>query len=401
MSIDLNGFWQSWGVVSGNTQANNQYDFWKGMVMSNGQVLNNQYDFFTYHNTTRYEWFKALQGTYPYVWDEYTFYKNTNDARIYDYYTFYKYCGEYLVGTPVTPTPTPTNTVTPTPTPTPSITPTITPTVTPTNTPTPTPTPSQTYDPDAYAFLLAINNTSSTIATAIDQLVVGLKNYNLWSKMKAVYPFVGGTATTNKYNLINPVDSNSAYRLIFGGGWTHTSSGATPNGINAYADTNLIPFTALTANSNHISYYSIVNNNNGLFDMGVGTEYGFYSNSLFLRRSNDTAGYDSGNASSNLRISTTSTNSLGLFMGSITANNSRKLYKNGSVIVSATTTNNQINPNAALYLGAYNEYDVLNANYYGNKDCAFVSIGDGLNDTEAANLYTVVQSFQTTLNRQV
>jgi hypothetical protein len=43
MSIDLNGFWQSWGVVSGNTQATNQYEFWKGMVMSNGQVLNNQF----------------------------------------------------------------------------------------------------------------------------------------------------------------------------------------------------------------------------------------------------------------------------------------------------------------------------------------------------------------------
>jgi hypothetical protein len=116
MSINLNGFWQSWDVVSGNTAATNEYEFWKGMVMSNGQVLNNQFDFFTYHNTTRYEWFKALQGTYPYVWDEYTFYANTNDPRIYDYYTFYKYCGEYLVQA-VTPTPTPTNTPTPTPTP--------------------------------------------------------------------------------------------------------------------------------------------------------------------------------------------------------------------------------------------------------------------------------------------
>jgi hypothetical protein len=100
MSIDLNGFWQSWDVVSGNTQATNQYEFWKGMVMTNGDVLANQYDFFTYHNTTRYEWFKALQGTYPEVWDEYTFYKNTNDARIYDMSTFYQYGGEYLVSTP-------------------------------------------------------------------------------------------------------------------------------------------------------------------------------------------------------------------------------------------------------------------------------------------------------------
>jgi hypothetical protein len=134
MSIDLNGFWQSWDVVSGNTAASNEYEFWKGMVMSNGQVLNNQFDFFKYHNTTRYEWFKALQGTYPQVWDEYTFYKNTNDARIFDYYTFYKYCGEYLVAAP---SPTPTATAVPTPTPT-AVPPTPTPTAVP---PTPTPVP--------------------------------------------------------------------------------------------------------------------------------------------------------------------------------------------------------------------------------------------------------------------
>ena len=153
MSINLNGFWQSWDVVSGNTAATNEYEFWKGMVMSNGQVLNNQFDFFTYHNTTRYEWFKALQGTYPEVFDEYTFYKNTNDARIFDFKTFYEYGGEYLVGTPVTPTPTPTSTVTPTPTP--SITPTLTPTPTATNTPTPTatntPTPTPTPSPAAWS----------------------------------------------------------------------------------------------------------------------------------------------------------------------------------------------------------------------------------------------------------
>jgi hypothetical protein len=100
MSINLNGFWQSWDVVSGNTSATNQYEFWKGMVMSNGQILDNSYDFFKYHNTTRYEWFKNLQGTYPEVWDEYTFYKNTNDVSIFDFKTFYEYGASYLVGTP-------------------------------------------------------------------------------------------------------------------------------------------------------------------------------------------------------------------------------------------------------------------------------------------------------------
>lgn len=179
MVIDLTTFWSGWDVVSGNTQATNQYEFWKGMVMTNGQVLDSQFDFFKYHNTTRYQWFRDLQFTYPEVYDEYTFYRNTSDNNIYDYKTFYEFGAQYLVPMVITPTPTPTQTPTPTitptitptptgtpggsPTPTPSITPTITetptqtptgtptqtptntPTGTPTQTPTPTPTPADTF----------------------------------------------------------------------------------------------------------------------------------------------------------------------------------------------------------------------------------------------------------------
>jgi hypothetical protein len=39
--------------------------------------------------------------------------------------------------------------------------------------------------------------------------------------------------------------------------------------------------------------------------------------------------------------------------------------------------------------------------YYSSRQNAFASIGDGLTDTQASNLYTAVQSFQTTLSRQV
>mgnify|MGYP003649944204 CR=1 FL=1 len=104
MSINLNTFWTTWGVLSGNTSATNQYDFWKGMVMTGGTQINSQYDFFTFNNTTRYKFFNDLNSTYPEVWDETTFYQNTNDDRIYDYYTFYQYGAQYLSGGTPTPT---------------------------------------------------------------------------------------------------------------------------------------------------------------------------------------------------------------------------------------------------------------------------------------------------------
>ena len=54
--------------------------------------------------------------------------------------------------------------------------------------------------------------------------------------MKALYPFVGGTATSHKFNLKDPRDLDAAFRLQFNGGWTHNSNGVTPNGTNGYAD---------------------------------------------------------------------------------------------------------------------------------------------------------------------
>ena len=96
MSINLSTFWTTWGVSSGDTTSSNQYDFWRGLIMTGGTRMNSQYDFFKFHNTTRYEFFNDLNSTYPEVWDEYTFYQNTNDARIYDYKTFYQY--DYLLG---------------------------------------------------------------------------------------------------------------------------------------------------------------------------------------------------------------------------------------------------------------------------------------------------------------
>jgi hypothetical protein len=52
-----------------------------------------------------------------------------------------------------------------------------------------------------------------------------------------------------------------------------------------------------------------------------------------------------------------------------------------------------------MYLGGFNESNI--STFYGNKQIAFASIGDGLTDTEAANFYTAVQAFQTALSRNV
>jgi hypothetical protein len=117
-------------------------------------------------------------------------------------------------------------------------------------------------DSDAQAFLTAAGITDPIISGAIDTLVVDLKAANIWSKMKAIYPMVGGSSSTHKWNLKDPRDLDAAFRLAFYGGWTHNSNGATPNGVNGYADTKINSNLELTLINMHFAsaLYSRTNN---------------------------------------------------------------------------------------------------------------------------------------------
>jgi len=124
------------------------------------------------------------------------------------------------------------------------------------------------YDTDAAAFITAANITDNTQKSAINTLVNDMKGYGIWTKMKAIYPFVGGTATTHKWNLKDPRDLDAAFRLVFNGGWTHSSTGADPNGTNAYADTYLAP-SLLINNNTHVSIYSRTDSNGSFCEIGA------------------------------------------------------------------------------------------------------------------------------------
>ena len=257
------------------------------------------------------------------------------------------------------------------------------------------------YDADAQAFITATGITNLTQKNAINQLVIDLKGYSIWTKMKALYPFVGGTATTHKYNLKNPLDTDAAFRIIFNGGWTHSANGALPNGTNAYANTFFKPLTnALTYNNNHISFYSRTSSSlvgGGFYEMGSGDNFITDGLTLWSRRSANTAGYDSGNYLTN-RLTFSNTDGKGFYCGT-SPNTTSKFFKNGASQGSKSLTVGVLN-DANVFVGSFNEYNT-GIIYYSFREQALASIGDGLSDTEASNFYTAVQAFQTTLSRQV
>ena len=111
-------------------------------------------------------------------------------------------------------------------------------------------------DADAQAFITAAAITDSTQQSAINTLVTDLKGYGIWTKMKALYPFVGGTASSHKFNLKDPRDLDAAYRLVFNGGGIHSSTGYAGNASNAWANTHLFAQNTLTNSNLHVSFYS-------------------------------------------------------------------------------------------------------------------------------------------------
>jgi hypothetical protein len=252
-------------------------------------------------------------------------------------------------------------------------------------------------DPDATLFIQVSEITGSTQRGAIVDLVKDLKSNGIWSKMKAIYPFVGGTATTHKWNLKDPRDVDAAFRLTFTGGWTHSANGILPNGTNAYADTRMIA-TTLSNSSTCVSVYSRTNSDGSYFDIGASNEGSTQLISIYSRLSGNAIS-DSGNYLTS-RISATNANSLGYFISSRTASNVFRLYKNGAQIGSSTNNDTNGMPSTNILLSAV---FIPSAGYtqYSNRQLAFSTIGDGLTDTDAANLYTIVQKYQTTLGRQV
>ena len=254
-------------------------------------------------------------------------------------------------------------------------------------------------DTDAQAYFDRVTAAGGTLSQtekdAVNTLTLSLKSAGIWTLMKAIYPMVGASAAACAQNL-----KSSSYTGSFSSGWTFASTGATPNGTNAFMNTGLNPNGLLSINNFHISYYSRTQNTSFSGGaMGQGIEGGsqntyiapYYSQvatKFFLN-----GAYPANTANS---INTTTT---GLHLGNKEAVNSRKLYLNATLLNTNTTSYTSNFENFTFYLGALNYNNV--ASYLTGFQCAFSSIGDGLTDTQESNLYTAVQTFQTSLSRNV
>ena len=248
------------------------------------------------------------------------------------------------------------------------------------------------YTARTTAFATATAITDTTILNALNTFDLGLISNGLDTKMKAVYPFVGGTSATHKFNFMNALDTNAAFRLSFSGGWTHSSTGALPNGTNAYADTFYVQSADTgTVNNFSLGFYTGTNNSSSGVDIGA------FSGNAFLLRAKNGSNMESYVQSSGAIGSVAVANSLGFSSASRIASLEFKMYKNGNPSTISINSYETL-CGVSLHLASFN---VGSPSNYANKDHRLTYFSSGLTDSDSLNLYNLTQAFQTSLGRQV
>lgn len=253
------------------------------------------------------------------------------------------------------------------------------------------------YDSDAQAFFTATGISDTTIKTAVNQLVLDLKAASIWTKMTAIYPFVGGTSSTHSYNLKN----TAAYQITWNGTVTHNANGITGNGTNGYGNTNLA-CSVLTANDTHLSIYSRTTGGttDNMIEMGATNGSSTTAHYIAARWNNAFYGASYNDSGGTQTVNITNTDAAGFYLTSRRSTTDFEGYKNSASQQTKTATSTGSLPTTRnVYVGALNNGGT--AAFFSNRNIAFASIGASLTDAEESAFFTAVETFQDALSRGV
>lgn len=256
------------------------------------------------------------------------------------------------------------------------------------------------------------NRTNLMYVAAIDAAVkqAGRDNF------KAVYPFVGGTEFSCKFNFCDPRDDDGAFRLSFlGGGWIYDSNGVKPNGTSSYARSFLNANNHLEINNTTIGVF---NNDNSstpqpAADMGFTGSYPFdrgLNLSSRLSSSNNNI-YTRHYKNPNTAINFSSSADIGLIVSTRSSSTDLRLYL-GSKLLSSNTAINQytdfsefsltdIQSEIFLFAESGTKSDSTESaikNFSNRRQC-FAIIAQGLSDSTAKIFSHNIQHAQRILGR--
>lgn len=243
------------------------------------------------------------------------------------------------------------------------------------------------FDADALAFFARVTAEGGTLSvtekSAVNKLVLDLKANSLWTPMKAIYPMVGASAAACSRNL-----KSDTFNGTFTSNWIFSATGATPNGSSDYMDTGFNSFAQSVTES--FGIYARTTQSGVKIPIGSreGNKQNYIGNAFGTMNIRGTGG------------SSTGVNSLTKgFICIYDSDDSTNQYTNLSGVKNTGTRVFSGSPNSIFYIGAWNNEGT--PAFFSSIELAFSFIANRITDTQASNLYTAVQTFQTTLSRNV
>jgi len=256
----------------------------------------------------------------------------------------------------------------------------------------PPPTPADIY---IAAVLAAGGTLSGAQETAISTFYSDLVTAGIYSKMYAIWPFLGGTSGSNAIDFVNP---GGGFDLTFNGTWTHSNAAGSSTAAAAanYANTSFNPTTDATSVTTDFSFglTAVAGNNNGYH--GIGTAAATYilvgdftSADTFFGSGRNLPGSPGYSVGAFTAVSRTASNA----WIAVTTDNAA----GGTLTVSATQTSTYTPYNGEIYLGRIGG----TTSFPGGGQLRFAYVSEGLDTTELQDLSDAMNTLQTAFSRNI
>jgi hypothetical protein len=258
------------------------------------------------------------------------------------------------------------------------------------------------YDRDAKAYFARVLNlgghfassgyTSSTTRAAINQWFIATRDFGVYSKITEAYLLAGPTFPGILAKLKRSSVDNLTNGNFVSGDYIQSGPGA---GLKGNASNKfLVPSINSTSISNSLSAYLTVAATGSTSRLYVGGQSGSMLQILGQINNGVQEAYGCGNNFTNYAGATV-TRRNGYLVGTSRANNDRQMFRNG---VSTGTNTNTVSFTPGFALDLFRN---SNNSSYTDARITFAHIGDGLTDTEAANLSTTTNALMTVLGANV
>lgn len=252
-------------------------------------------------------------------------------------------------------------------------------------------------DPDAVLFLQNAGITNPIVQMATVQLFITWKGAGIWTACRLANLMVGANESAHALNARSPINATTQphHRLTFTGGWTHDNQGALPNGINAFANPEILTSQYYNS-SNGISMFAL------LASPKIGTAYQAIAGHGGL----PTVLID--HIGTNVRLYAGTSNAQTVtkddavgFWGFArrrdnTGGNQLKYFNNLGQVITVTETSPSTLGNQRIYIGARNNGSNV-AEFFSTQRFQFFFIGNDLTAFQMETLRTSVLQFNQTV----